>query len=103
IRPARCAPSDRRSCRGAKKTDCAACALFVSLRRTFGGNAMTKIITRRSVLAGLSTLVALPARAQAAWPDRPLTLVHGFGAGGNADVVGRIIADRLGSRLGQQI
>jgi tripartite-type tricarboxylate transporter receptor subunit TctC len=64
---------------------------------------MTTQITRRSMLAGLSTLAALPARAQGAWPDRTMTLVHGFGAGGNADVVGRIIADRLGSRLGQQI
>jgi tripartite-type tricarboxylate transporter receptor subunit TctC len=64
---------------------------------------MTTQITRRSLLAGLSMLAAAPAHAQAAWPDRPITLVHGFGAGGNADVVGRIIADRLGSRLGQQI
>jgi tripartite-type tricarboxylate transporter receptor subunit TctC len=64
---------------------------------------MTTSITRRSLLAGLSTLAAASARSQAAWPDRPITLVHGFGAGGNADVVGRIIADRLGARLGQQI
>ena len=64
---------------------------------------MTTRITRRSMLAGLSTLAALPAGAQGAWPDHTMTLVHGFGAGGNADVVGRIIADRLGNRLGQQI
>jgi tripartite-type tricarboxylate transporter receptor subunit TctC len=64
---------------------------------------MTTRITRRTVLAGLSTLAAAPSRAQAAWPDRTITLTHGFGAGGNADVVGRIVADRLSSRLGQQI
>jgi tripartite-type tricarboxylate transporter receptor subunit TctC len=64
---------------------------------------MSMDITRRSMLAGVSALAVAPAHAQAAWPDHPLTLVHGFGAGGNADVVGRIIADRLGSRLGQQI
>ena len=29
--------------------------------------------------------------------------MHGFGAGGNADVVGRLIADRLTHRLGQQV
>jgi len=64
---------------------------------------MTTPITRRTVLAGLSTLAAAPSSAQAAWPDRTITLTHGFGAGGNADVVGRIVADRLSSRLGQQI
>jgi tripartite-type tricarboxylate transporter receptor subunit TctC len=64
---------------------------------------MTARISRRLLLAGMSALATTPARAQAAWPDRPLTLVHGFGAGGNADVVGRIVADRLGNRLGQQI
>src|SRR5471032_1520932 len=64
---------------------------------------MTARISRRLLLAGMSALATTPARAQAAWPERPLTLVHGFGAGGNADVVGRIVADRLGNRLGQQI
>ena len=64
---------------------------------------MTTPLTRRLVLAGLSALTAMPARSQTAWPDHPITLVHGFGAGGNADVVGRIIAERLGNRLGQQI
>jgi tripartite-type tricarboxylate transporter receptor subunit TctC len=55
------------------------------------------------MLAGLSALAATPARSQATWPEHPITLVHGFGAGGNADVVGRIVAERLGQRLGQQI
>jgi tripartite-type tricarboxylate transporter receptor subunit TctC len=60
-------------------------------------------VTRRTVVAGLMAAGTGVARSQTAWPDRPITLVHGFGAGGNADVVGRIVADRLGSRLGQQI
>jgi tripartite-type tricarboxylate transporter receptor subunit TctC len=65
---------------------------------------MNKKISRRLVLAGLSASVAAPALAQnSGWPSRPITLMHGFGAGGNADVVGRLIAERLATRLNQQV
>jgi tripartite-type tricarboxylate transporter receptor subunit TctC len=69
---------------------------------------MNRTITRRRAIAGLSAVAAAPAlvriaHAQGAWPNRPITLMHGFGAGGNADVVGRLIADRLSSQLGQQV
>jgi tripartite-type tricarboxylate transporter receptor subunit TctC len=37
------------------------------------------------------------------WPSRPVTLVVPFAAGGPTDVVGRILADRLGEVLGQQV
>src|SRR5262249_57605052 len=37
------------------------------------------------------------------WPSRPVTMVVPFAAGGPTDVVGRIVADRLGDVLGQQI
>ena len=35
-------------------------------------------LTRRTMLASLSALVAIPARSDAAWPNRPISLVHGF-------------------------
>jgi tripartite-type tricarboxylate transporter receptor subunit TctC len=41
--------------------------------------------------------------AQDAYPSRPITLSHGFGAGGNADTIARIIAPTLAERLGQQV
>jgi tripartite-type tricarboxylate transporter receptor subunit TctC len=44
---------------------------------------------------------AFPFGALAAWPERPITLLHGFGAGGNGDVTARVVADRLQARLGQ--
>ena len=47
---------------------------------------------RRALLAGMASLAAAPQAAHAAWPDRPISIVHGFGAGGNADVVARIEA-----------
>jgi len=60
-------------------------------------------LTRRTMLASLSALVAIPARSDAAWPNRPISLVHGFAAGGPTDTVARIIAEGLTRRLGQQV
>jgi tripartite-type tricarboxylate transporter receptor subunit TctC len=41
--------------------------------------------------------------AQAAWPDHPIRLVLPFGAGGVADVTSRIVAEKLGEKLGQRV
>jgi tripartite-type tricarboxylate transporter receptor subunit TctC len=37
------------------------------------------------------------------WPNRPITLVIPFPAGGNTDIVGRIVAQKLSEQLGQTI
>ena len=58
-------------------------------------------LTRRTVLAGLTTFVAI--HPDTAWPSRPITLVHGFAAGGPTDTVARIIAEGLTTRLRQQV
>lgn len=54
------------------------------------------------VASGLLSLSATTAFAQA-WPARPIELVHGFGAGGNADTVARVIAAPLSEALGKPI
>jgi len=55
-------------------------------------------------LAGaLLMAAAFPWSATAAWPDRPITLLHGFGAGGNGDLTARAVAERLQARLGQSV
>ena len=47
--------------------------------------------------------VATPMAAQQTYPTRPLLLTHGFAAGGNGDVVSRIVGEALSARLGQPV
>jgi tripartite-type tricarboxylate transporter receptor subunit TctC len=50
----------------------------------------------------LPVAVVPPAQAQS-WPERPLTMVIPFAPGGSVDVMGRILAARLGEVLGQRV
>ena len=54
-------------------------------------------------LAGLFTLLALPAQAQDFPPKKPVSLVVGFAAGGAADTAARLIAKKLGENIGQTV
>lgn len=56
-----------------------------------------------AVLALWAVCAPDSASAQAAsYPSRPVTIIAPFAAGGTADSLGRIFADRLSARLGQQ-
>jgi len=57
---------------------------------------------RLSVLGCTLLAVAQTAAAQS-FPSRPLTLVVPFAAGGPSDVAGRIVAQGLSEKLGQQV
>ena len=67
----------------------------------------------RTRIARRCALLALPAalmlalapvnQAQAKWPEKPIKLVLPFGPGGVADVTSRIMADKLGTILGQRV
>lgn len=61
---------------------------------------MPRNLTRRAALA--LAIAAAPAFAWA-FPDKPVTLVIPFAAGGSTDVVGRIVAEKMGEKLGQQV
>ena len=56
----------------------------------------------RKTCAALALAAALPA-AHAAFPERPITLIVPFPAGGPTDIVGRLAAAKAGEILGQQI
>jgi len=61
---------------------------------------MNRKITRRPLLGAA---LALPTLAHAAWPERPVRLIVPFGGGGQTDIVSRVMADALQSRLGQPV
>ena len=50
--------------------------------------------------AGLAALGLSAGAALAEWPEKPITYVVSFGAGGNADIVARMNADVLSEALG---
>lgn len=57
-----------------------------------------------SALLGLAALAtSQPARADTAWPTRPITFVVPGAAGGTTDTPARFMAQKLGERLGQSI
>lgn len=61
---------------------------------------------RRALLgAALAAPLAAPglARAQAAWPSRPLRIVVPFPPGGAVDITGRLMAERLQPLLGVSV
>ncbi|MEP7030464.1 MAG: tripartite tricarboxylate transporter substrate binding protein [Pseudolabrys sp.] len=63
-------------------------------------------ISRRTLVAtlGLSGAAGLlPRAAFAAYPDRPIRLIVPFAAGGNADIVGRLVGERMQAALGQPV
>jgi tripartite-type tricarboxylate transporter receptor subunit TctC len=63
---------------------------------------MTVSLTRRALL-GTAVALGLAGAARADFPDRAVTLVIPFAAGGSTDVVGRIVAERMSAELGQQV
>ncbi|HEY9238129.1 MAG TPA: tripartite tricarboxylate transporter substrate binding protein [Burkholderiaceae bacterium] len=62
--------------------------------------------TRRSfnlALAGMALASSSASFAQAGYPDRPITMIVPWGAGGGTDAVARIIASLMEKDLGQPI
>ena len=60
------------------------------------------IFSRRCCVALLACAAVAPAAAQS-YPSKPIRLIVAQSAGGNADFVSRVYAQRLAERLGQQV
>ncbi len=64
---------------------------------------MQRIAVGRLLAAALALGLAAGGNAQAEYPDRTMTMVIPFAAGGPTDVLGRILAQYMSQALGQQV
>jgi len=65
---------------------------------------MTIPIRRQLLLGALAAAGSAAVSGQTgAYPSRPVQLVHGFGAGGNADVVARLVGQKLQEVIRQPV
>jgi tripartite-type tricarboxylate transporter receptor subunit TctC len=58
---------------------------------------------RTLIAAAMATLFAAGTAGAQDFPNRPVTLVIPFSAGGSTDLVGRLIAERMSAELGQPV
>lgn len=66
--------------------------IFKSMHKVLGGIAMA---------AGLA--FAMSSSALAAYPEKPIRLIVPYPPGGATDIIGRVVAQKLGGALGQQV
>ncbi|MCV9939677.1 tripartite tricarboxylate transporter substrate-binding protein [Boseaceae bacterium BT-24-1] len=59
----------------------------------------------KKLLLGLTAALAMTASAQAQskYPERPITMIVPFAAGGPTDIIARIVGENMSKTLGQQI
>lgn len=65
---------------------------------------MIRVLGAAAIVA--AAMIAGVARAEAQsqdYPNKPISLIHGFGAGGNADTMARILGEAMSKGLGQRV
>ena len=58
---------------------------------------------RRHFTAAALGAALLPAARAQAWPQRPIKILQGFAAGGNADAIARVVSTEMARTLGQSM
>lgn len=61
------------------------------------------LLLRASIMAGAILLAFTGQAAAQTYPSKPIHLIVPLGAGGATDIVARLVAERLGERLGQAV
>jgi tripartite-type tricarboxylate transporter receptor subunit TctC len=64
---------------------------------------MQRFLRLTGMLCVLSAAALAPAVAQDAYPTRTITMIVPFAAGGTSDVIARVVAEQMGTILGQRI
>jgi len=61
--------------------------------------------TRRGILLalGVTLAAAVPAHAQGDYPNKPIRIIVGFGAGGGNDIFARLVGAKLAELIGQNV
>src|SRR5262249_39502028 len=90
-------------CRGLDNSAWRKAEYGVASRGTTMGRSTPLIAGTAGMALLVLAMVGTRGAAQDAYPTRPVLLTHGFAAGGNGDVVSRIIGDALSPRLGQPV
>jgi tripartite-type tricarboxylate transporter receptor subunit TctC len=62
-----------------------------------------RCLAHRLFISALLALFVTPSAFAQSYPSRPITLIVPYAPGGSVDAVARVIAPRLGERLGQNI
>lgn len=61
---------------------------------------MSRSLNLRGWLVGALAALALPLAGAQTWPSQPVKLVVPYPAGGNADAIGRLVANKVGAAVG---
>lgn len=73
-------------------------AAYLPSPRSFGRCCFALSLALGQLLCALA-----PAQAQSDYPNKPIRMIVGFPPGGSTDIIGRVVATKLGDRLGQKI
>ncbi|WP_304723565.1 tripartite tricarboxylate transporter substrate binding protein [Polynucleobacter sp.] len=67
-------------------------------------NKICTVLRNQLITLGVVASFCMPLTSQAqAWPDKPIKLIIPFAAGGTTDILGRILAQQMGTILGQNV